>query len=90
MNEQQLADLFSEQVDHMLDGESTAMPPNVEDLPELLDIVGQATSQTEFQAGSAAQATFQSQLAGWFGLSKTDHRNIVLMFMLMQRFLCVQ
>ncbi len=69
MEEQQLADLFSEQVDRMLDGESTAIPPNAEDLQELLDIVGQSTSQTEFQAGSAAQETFQSQLADWFGLA---------------------
>jgi hypothetical protein len=69
MDEQQLADLFSEQVDHVLDGESTAIPANAEDLPELLDFMRQSTTQTQFQAGSTAQAAFQSQVAGWFGLA---------------------
>ena len=69
MDEQRLADLFSEQVDHMLHGESTAIPSNAEDLPELLDFMRQSTTQTQFQAGSAAQAAFQSQVAGWFGLA---------------------
>jgi hypothetical protein len=68
MNKQQLADLFSEQVDHLLHGESTDIPANTEDLQELLDFIGQSTMQNQFQAGPVAQATFQSQLAGWFGL----------------------
>jgi|GEM_PF-2194205 len=68
MNEQQLADLFSEQLDRLLAGEPTQLPPETDDLPELLEIIGSSTTQTHFQASPAAQAAFQSQLAGWFGL----------------------
>lgn len=66
MNEQQLADLFSEQLDHLLQGQTPSLPPEAADLQELLDF-GQQFSQITFQPGTAAQATFQSQLASWFG-----------------------
>lgn len=68
MNEQQLADLFSEQLDRLLAGEPTHLPADADDLPELLKIIGQPTTQTHFQASAAAQAAFQSQLTGWFGI----------------------
>jgi hypothetical protein len=64
MNEQQLADLFTEQIDRMLAGETVTTP--VEELSELLNL-GQQFHQVSFQAGPAAQAAFQGQLAGWFG-----------------------
>ncbi len=67
MNEQELADLFSEQIDRMLQGERPDVPAEVDDLPELLAL-GDQISQTQFQASSTAQAMFQSQLASWFGL----------------------
>jgi uncharacterized membrane protein YgcG len=67
MNEQELADLFSEQIDRMLQGERPDVPSGVDDLPELLAL-GNQISQTQFQASSIAQAMFQSQLASWFGL----------------------
>lgn len=67
MNEQQLADLFSEQVDRMLNGESVQLPDDAGDLQSLLDTV--QPTQTQFQASSTAQAAFQSQLASWFGLA---------------------
>ncbi|GIK37676.1 MAG: hypothetical protein BroJett011_15090 [Chloroflexota bacterium] len=68
MNEQQLADLFSEQLDRLLTGEAIDLPAEAGDVPELLQIIGQPTTQTHFQASPAAQAAFQSQLAGWFGI----------------------
>jgi hypothetical protein len=69
MNEQELADLFSEQLDRLLAGGSPDLPPNAGELQDLLNIVKPATSQTGFHAGSAAQAAFNNQLAGWFGLT---------------------
>jgi hypothetical protein len=69
MNEQELADLFSEQVDRLLQGEAPDVPSNTGDLQELLDLVGQSTTQSEFQATSTALAAFQSQLGNWFGLA---------------------
>lgn len=69
MNEQQLADLFSEQLDRLLAGEATTLPPEAGDVPELLEMMGPPTARTQFQAGPAAQAAFQSQLAGWFGVA---------------------
>jgi len=66
MNEQEFADLFSDQIDRMLAGESLEGLPEIDDLPELLD-VGQRISQTQFQASTAAQTAFQSSLASWFG-----------------------
>jgi uncharacterized membrane protein YgcG len=67
MNEQQLADLFSEQLDHLLQGEASMLPPEAGELQELLEIIGQPISQVQFQASPTAQAAFQSQLTGWFG-----------------------
>lgn len=67
MNEQQLADLFSEQLDRLLEGEASTLPPEAGELQELLEIIGQPISQVQFQASPTAQAAFQSQLTGWFG-----------------------
>jgi uncharacterized membrane protein YgcG len=69
MNEQQLADLFSEQLDRLLEGEAINLPPEAGDVPELLNLVGQPAAHSQFQASAATQAAFQSQLAGWFGLA---------------------
>ena len=67
MNEQEFADLFSEQIDQLLHGETQGNIPDVDDLQELLEL-GNQISHTHFQASATAQAAFQSQLAGWFGL----------------------
>ena len=68
MNEQELADLFSEQIDGMLQGQTPNAGSGIEDLSELLTL-GDQLSQTQFQAGAGAQAAFHSQLANWFGLA---------------------
>lgn len=65
MNEQELADLFSAQIDRILGGESAVDLAADGDLPLLA--LGQQLSQVSFQASQAAQATFASQLASWFG-----------------------
>ncbi|MBE7549801.1 MAG: hypothetical protein HS126_01815 [Anaerolineales bacterium] len=65
MNEQELADLFSAQIDRILGGESAVDLAVDGDLPLLA--LGQQLSQVSFQANPAAQAAFASQLAGWFG-----------------------
>jgi hypothetical protein len=65
MNEQEMADLFSAQIDWILGGESAAALAVDGDLPLLA--LGQQLSQVSFQASPAAQATFTSQLAKWFG-----------------------
>lgn len=62
MNEQQLADLFSEQIDRILQGETSHVAPDIDDLQELLEL-GNQILQTKFQVGSAIHAVFQSQLA---------------------------
>lgn len=67
MNEQQLADLFSEQVDRLLQGETPTLPDEAGEVPELLDLIGQPISKIQFQPSPTAQAAFQSQLTGWFG-----------------------
>ena len=72
MNEQRLADLFSEQIDRLLqDQPPDVMPDDVDssdELQELLEL-GSQISQTQFQASDAAQVTFQSQLKRWFDLT---------------------
>ena len=68
MNEFQFADLFSEQIDRMLQGERPEGVSNVDDLQELLEL-GKHISQTQFQASTATQAAFQSQLTSWFGIA---------------------
>lgn len=68
MNEQQLADLFSEQIDQLLAGQSPPDFQGPEELSELFNL-GQQMSQFSFQPGPAAQAAFQAQLTGWFGPS---------------------
>jgi uncharacterized membrane protein YgcG len=67
MNEQQLADLFSEQVDRLLQGEAPGFPTEAGEIPELLNLIGQPISNIQFQPSPTAQAAFRSQLAGWFG-----------------------
>lgn len=66
MNEQQAADLFSAQLDRMLQGQEVVLPADAGDLQELLGL-GQQFTQFNFQANPAAQAAFQSQLVSWFG-----------------------
>lgn len=68
MNEQELADLFSEQVDRMLEGDMPNMAPESEELANLLNL-GEHLSQAQFQVTPIAQAAFLSQIANWFGLS---------------------
>jgi hypothetical protein len=67
MNEQQLADLFSQQVDPLLRGEPSNLPsPGNEGLQELISLADEL-SRVQFQASPTAQAAFQSQLENWFG-----------------------
>lgn len=66
MNEQQLADLFSDQLDHLLQGQTPVLPPEAGDLQELMNF-GQQFSQITFQPSPAAQGAFQGQLTSWFG-----------------------
>jgi len=66
VNEQQVADLFSEQIDRLLGGEAVAEVPGIDDWPELVTI-GEQLSQVGFQPTPVAQAAFDSQLATWFG-----------------------
>ncbi len=66
MNEQQIADRFSKQVDRLLAGESPVAKPGAEPFSELLNLSQQLT-QVNFQAGPAAQAAFQNQVGSWFG-----------------------
>lgn len=66
MNEQQLADLFSEQIDRLLAGEPVVSPPAAGNLQELFTL-GQQLAQVSFQPSPLAQAAFQSQLVAWFG-----------------------
>ena len=65
MNEQEMADLFSAQIDRLLGGES-AVDLAVGGDSSLFSL-GQLLIETNFQPSPAAQATFQSQLASWFG-----------------------
>jgi hypothetical protein len=67
MNEQELADLFSEQLDRMLEGQTPQVGGDADELTQLFDL-GNQLSQTQFQAGAVAQTAFQSLLAGWFGI----------------------
>lgn len=66
MNEQQLADLFSEQIDRMLKDEAQNGSPAVDDLSEILGL-GQQLTQINFQPTPVAQTAFQTQLRTWFG-----------------------
>jgi len=66
MNEQQVADLFSEQLDRLLQGESLLQPDASQELQELLSL-GQQVTHVEFKPSAAAQAAFEAQLAAWFG-----------------------
>lgn len=64
MNEQQLADLFSTQIDHLLAGETVTTPVN--ELSGLLGL-GQQLAGINFQPSLAVQTAFQGQLTNWFG-----------------------
>ena len=66
MTEQQVADLFSEQVDRLLAGDAVADIPGLDDWPDLAGLGGQLT-QIRFEPTPAAQVAFDSQLAAWFG-----------------------
>jgi len=66
VNEQKLADLFSEHVDHMLQGEAPDVASSSSDLQALLAL-GDQMSQTQFQARAETWAAFQAQLATWSG-----------------------
>lgn len=65
MNEQEMADLFSAQIDRLLGGESAA-DLMVDGDSSFLSL-GQQLIEISFQPSPAAQATFQGQLASWFG-----------------------
>lgn len=65
MNEQQLADIFSEQLDLLLQEQPVNLPAQAVDLQGLLGL-GQQFAQVQFQPSAAAQAAFQGQLATWF------------------------
>jgi len=75
MNEQQVADLCSEQLDRLLAGGPVVDSPDIDDLPELLTL-GQQLSQVCFQPTPALQAEFRGQLAMWFGSNKRDVQGI--------------
>ena len=65
VDEQQVADLFSQQLDRLIAGEAAVEIPGTEDLAQLLSL-GQQLSRVNFQPGLTAQAIFQSQVNGWF------------------------
>ncbi|GAB4456928.1 MAG: hypothetical protein Kow0031_37950 [Anaerolineae bacterium] len=65
MNEQQLADIFSEQLDLLLNEQPVTLPAEAAELQELLGF-GQQFAGVQFQPSAAAQAAFQGQLATWF------------------------
>ena len=71
MNEQQMADLFSEQLDRLIAGEANVDIPGVADIPGLMTL-GQQLSEVTFEPTPAAQAAFQNQLTTWFGPSGGD------------------
>jgi hypothetical protein len=66
VNEQQLADLFSKQVDHLLGGEAIPRSAAPESFHELLSLA-KDLSQVQFRTSPAEQVAFQSQLDDWFG-----------------------
>lgn len=84
MNEQGLADRFSQQVDHLLGGEPPTVSPGDEGLRELLSLA-EELARVGFQASPAAQAAFQGQLERWSGptngprtpVTKFGRRNIM-------------
>lgn len=65
MNEQEMADLFSAQIDRLLGGES-AVDLMVDGNSSFLSL-GQQLIEINFQPSPVAQAAFQGQLASWFG-----------------------
>ena len=66
MNDQEAADLFSAQVDRLLQRETPVRIPGGGTGQELLALA-QQLAQVQFQASPVAQAAFQNQLASWFG-----------------------
>ncbi len=71
MSEQELADLFSEQIDRMLKGENVNVDEGLEDLPDLFEL-GQGLADISFEASSTAQAAFQTQTTRWLTPAKGD------------------
>lgn len=67
MNEQQLADLLSQQLDRLLLGQEVVVPAEAAELYDVLSL-GRQLSQVQFQASAAAGAVFESQLATWSGV----------------------
>lgn len=71
MNQQYIADLFSEQVDRALRGEPpTSSLFGDKGLQEMLGLANELAG-VRFQASPKAQAAFQNQLGGWFGPTHT-------------------
>ena len=66
MNEQQSADVFSQQLDRILLGKDPVLAAEFHDLQELLTL-GEQISRVNFQPNAAMQIAFQSQMATWFG-----------------------
>ncbi len=76
MNEQQLAGLFSEQLDRLLQGQEVTLPAEAAELHELLGL-GQQFTQISFQPSVAAQAAFVAQLIAWFGVGAATGSSII-------------
>ena len=68
MNEQEWAQLLSEQLDEMLEGEAVDFSTVVDELQGPLQL-GQQLATVDFPPSSAAEVAFESQLANWFGPS---------------------
>lgn len=66
MNEQQLADLFTFQLDRLLAGHPLEEAPVVDDLSGLLEL-GQSLSQLRFEPDPVARAAFETRIESWFG-----------------------
>ena len=81
MNEQERADLLSEQIDRMLQGEPLDALSDADDVSSLLDLV-QPLAEATFQPSTANQATFQNQLQNWNG--PTDGGSSMTLFGLSQ------
>ncbi|MCB0212074.1 MAG: hypothetical protein KDJ52_22215 [Anaerolineae bacterium] len=68
MNEQELAQLLSEQLDQMFEGEAIDFTAVMDELQMPLQL-GQQLSAVDFPPSPVAEAAFESQLANWFGPS---------------------
>ncbi len=66
MNEQQLADLFSEQLEQIFLGQEPPLSNESNDLSSLLDL-GHQFTQADFILSPPQQVAFENQLTTWFG-----------------------